>query len=150
MYIVTKRLKLLVMYSLLGGTILFAHPASAKHDNPPPLPKNEDTSLNPQQRPEDISQFAPNPNEQTSSKTTKNARGRVLHYNGTEAPPPLLPRYGQKSTKLNGTEGWVNSKHHSGKNDLGINNPVSVTGDPSQSGRKTVFRRAAPIFEPNY
>lgn len=140
------------LYSLALGVIAIGlasnQQAFARHhhkDGPPPPPHpvtvTKDQHLNPLQSPDDISSFANNSAANTKQQDASSKNGPAL----------LLPdHYTKRPRKTNGKQGWVNSKHSTGKYDVGINMPVSQTADPTQNKTKSVFRRAMPTYEPNY
>lgn len=132
------------------GLISSQHVFARHHHKgaPPPVTAPKDTHLNPRQSPDDISPF--------SQQAAENARQQQAELQeqdkkGKNGPPALLPgHYTKRSNKVNGTQGWVNSKRSTGKYDMGINMPVSQTADPTQNKVRGVFRRSMPVTEPNY
>ncbi|MDI2091450.1 hypothetical protein [Commensalibacter oyaizuii] len=145
------KMKSWTFFLVITGAIIIGDPyAYARHHHgkaPPPPEEKKDLSLNPQQSPDDVSQFAKNAElaaRQRQVNSTKNNKK-------SDAPAALFPgHYTKRSQRVNGTEGWVNSKRQRGKYDLGINMPVPQTGDPTQNKTRGVFRRAMPVYEPNY
>ncbi|CAI3957152.1 unnamed protein product [Commensalibacter communis] len=145
------------VYIFFLGTITVAmnsnQPAFARHhhkDGPPPpsVVTSKDTHLNPQQSSDDISPFAKQAAEKARQQQSNSAQQAKNEKNG---PAALIPdHYTKRSQKINGTDGWVNSKRHTGKYDMGINMPVSQTADPTQNKTRGVFRRSMPVYEPNY
>lgn len=136
-------------YSFFLGIILIGLSSSQlafarnhhKRGPPPPIVTPKDTHLNPKQNETDISPF---------TQQTDNLQQNIASK--SNGPPALIPRrYATSSAKkVNGGEGWVNSKHRKSKYDLGINAPVAQTADPTQNKTRGVFRRAMPVYEPNY
>lgn len=141
-----------ILYGFAISIITFgsinAPQAFARHhhkDGPPPpvTEKQKDDHLNPQQSPDDISHF--------SKQAAENAQPQKDTHKKQDGAPALLPgHYTKRSSKINGGQGWVNSKRQTGKYDMGINMPVPHTADPTQNKTKGVFRRAMPVYEPNY
>lgn len=118
-----------------------------KRGPPPPIVTPKDTHLNPKQNSNDMTPFA----HQAVSNAQQNDPQQNL-TDKSNVPATLIPRRYASSTakKVNGSEGWVNSTHRKSKYDLGINAPVAQTADPTQNKTRGVFRRAMPIYEPNY
>lgn len=133
----------IMTFGLINSQHVFAH-HHHKGAPPPPVTASKDTYLNPRQSPDDISPFAQKARQQQAELQEQDKKRK----NG---PAALLPgHYTKRSTKVNGTEGWVNSKRNTGKYDMGINMPVSQTADPTQNKTRGVFRRSMPVYEPNY
>lgn len=145
------------LYSFALGIIVFGMTSNQQtyarnhHKNSPPPPVVEvpkDHHLNPRQSSDDISPFAKKAAENARQQQAELQQQDLKNKNG---PAALLPgRYTKRSQKINGTEGWVNSKRQRGKYDMGLNMPVPQTADPTQNKTRGVFRRAMPVYEPNY
>lgn len=147
------------LYSFTLGIIAFGISSNQQtfarnhHKNGPPPPQQhvitpKDHHLNPRQSSEDISPFAQKAAENARQQQATLQQQDLKNKNG---PAALLPdHYTKRSQKINGTEGWVNSQRQRGKYDMGINMPVPQTADPTQNKTRGVFRRAMPVYEPNY
>lgn len=119
------------------------------HKEPPPPEKKVDYSLNPRQTQTDVRQ-APAPQ---SSVAGQGAIGQgEKQAKKADAPALLLPDHYRhtKTGKLNADNGWVSSNRQRRRYDIGINAPLPQTGDPSGGKTRNVFRRAVPVYEPNY
>ncbi|OUI78565.1 hypothetical protein HK18_08700 [Commensalibacter intestini] len=118
-----------------------------KRGPPPPVVAPKDTHLNPKQSENDMTPFA-----QQAVTNAQQVNPKQNAIDKSNAPAALIPRrYASSSAKkVNGSEGWVNSKHRKSKYDLGINAPVAQTADPTQNKTRGVFRRAMPVYDPSY
>ncbi|MDI2112528.1 hypothetical protein [Commensalibacter nepenthis] len=148
----TKSYLYVFLLGIAGITMNSNQPVFARHHHkngpPPPVTSPKDTHLNPKQSVDDISAFAQQAAEKARQQQTNIAQKTTNEKNG---PAALLPNhYTKRSQKINGTDGWVNSKRRTGKYDMGINMPVSQTADPTQNKTRGVFRRSMPVYEPNY
>lgn len=134
------------LISLSIENIAFAH-HHHHHELPPPPPPKADYSLNPKQTKAESVDLT----SSVANRVKKEQAAEEVNKNDN-APALLLPNHytHAKEKRLNGNNGWVASKHSKGKYDIGINAPISQTGDPSGSKTRNVFRRAVPVYEPNY
>lgn len=118
------------------------------HDAPPPKPvEKKIDEFRPQQSLDDAN-AVPSSIQQHIQTRQKNQVTAVAK----DQPALLLPNHYTRGDRghLNAQQGWVNSKRQRGHHDIGINAPLPQTADPTQNKTRNVFRRAMPIYEPNY
>lgn len=127
---------------------VFAH----HHHSPPPLPvEKKIDERRPQQTPEDVNDMPFSVRQHIQAKQGHDDQVAIKPKKSNK-PALLLPNHYTRGDKghLNAMQGWVNSKRQRGNHDIGINSPLPQTADPKQNKTRNVFRRAMPIYEPNY
>lgn len=145
--------KLLILMTVCFSFMnLIGYPSYAHHHHhfPPPKPVEKKLDkLRPQQNPEDVMNF---PASVKRNIQTKQGNNDYQTQKKESKPALLLPNHYTRGDKghLNANQGWVNSKRQRGHHDIGINAPLPQTADPTQNKTHNVFRRAMPIYEPNY
>lgn len=127
----------------------FAH--HHKHNDTTAItsPNPSENPLSPKQEPEDVTPFARQATQAVLQNQFNQSNSPVKidkHHPTTK----LFDHYTQRSNQLDAKRGWVNSKHRRGKYDIGINLPLPETADPTSNRARGVFRRATPLYEPDY
>ena len=142
----------IIGYSLLNFTImlpLYAHHHHHHVSPPKPVQKEVDAYV-PRQSVRDTNAIPLSIKQNIETNQGDNMHQAIRK--GDDEPALLLPNHYRRGDKghLNAKQGWVNSKRQLGRYDIGINAPLPQTADPTQNKTRNVFRRAMPLYEPNY
>lgn len=139
----------LMVNSMIPFLSCFARHHHHHHVPPPKTVEKKEDENTPQQTIKDADSIP------STIRQKMQGNQRVEHYQPLKQenkPALLLPNHYTRGDKghLNAEQGWVNSKRQRGHHDIGINAPLPQTADPTQNKTRNVFRRAMPIYEPNY